>query len=150
MITFWTVFVIRGSYTRDVFNIEAIEVLKGPSAVLFGRGSTGGAINQISKTPRLEPLYTSTVSVGTGQLLRGTADIDQPLSKTMAIRVNLLAHSQNFVDRNEAQAQRFGFAPSITFGLGDTNATDVELPGANRGQYSRLRHPLSVWSAGAC
>src|SRR5262245_63587847 len=36
----------------------------------------------------------------------------------MAIRVNLLAHSQNFVDRNEAHAQRFGFAPSITFGLG--------------------------------
>ena len=58
------------------------------------------------------------MSVGTGQLLRGTADIDQPLSKTMAIRVNLLAHSQNFVDRNEAHAQRFGFAPSITFGLG--------------------------------
>jgi catecholate siderophore receptor len=108
----------QGSYTRDVFNLESIEVLKGPSAVLFGRGSTGGAINQISKTPRLEPLYTGTVSVGTGQLYRGTADIDQPLSKTTAIRVNLLAHSQNFVDRNEAHAQRFGFAPSITFGLG--------------------------------
>ena len=108
----------QGSYTRDVFNIESIEVLKGPSAVLFGRGSTGGAINQISKTPRLEPLYTGTVSLGTGQLYRGTADIDQPLSKTMAIRVNLLAHSQNFVDRDVAQAQRFGFAPSITFGLG--------------------------------
>ena len=108
----------QGSYTRDVFNIESIEVLKGPSAVLFGRGSTGGAINQISKTPRLEPLYTGTVSLGTGQLYRGTADIDQPLSKTMAIRVNLLAHSQNFVDRDVAQAQRFGFAPSIAFGLG--------------------------------
>jgi catecholate siderophore receptor len=108
----------QGSYTRDVFNIEAIEVLKGPSAVLFGRGSTGGAINQTSKTPRLEPLYTGTVSLGNGQLLRGTADINQPLSKTVAIRVNLLAHSQNFVDRDEAHAQRFGFAPSITFGLG--------------------------------
>jgi catecholate siderophore receptor len=108
----------QGSYTRDVFNIEAIEVLKGPSAVLFGRGSTGGAINQISKIPRLEPLYSATLSVGTGQLLRGTADIDQPLSKTSALRVNLLAHDQEFVDRNEAHAQRFGFAPSIAFGLG--------------------------------
>jgi catecholate siderophore receptor len=45
----------QGSYTRDVFNIESIEVLKGPSAVLFGRGSTGGAINQTSKTPDLNP-----------------------------------------------------------------------------------------------
>jgi catecholate siderophore receptor len=108
----------QGSYTRDVFNLEAIEVLKGPSAVLFGRGSTGGAINQISKTPRLEPLYTASVSVGTGQLLRGTADINQPLSKSVALRVNLLAHDSETVDRNEAHTQRFGLAPSITFGLG--------------------------------
>jgi catecholate siderophore receptor len=108
----------QGSYTRDVFNIESIEVLKGPSAVLFGRGSTGGAINQVSKTPQLEPLYTASVSVGTGQLLRGTADINQPLSKTIAIRATLLAHDAETVDRNEAEAKRFGFAPSITFGLG--------------------------------
>jgi len=86
--------------------------------VLFGRGSTGGAINQISKSPRLEPLYTGTLSVGTGQLLRGTADIDQPLSKTVALRVTLLAHDAKTVDRNEAEAKRFGFAPSIAFGLG--------------------------------
>ena len=108
----------QGSYTRDVFNLESIEVLKGPSAVLFGRGSTGGAINQVSKTPRLEPLYTASVSVGTGQLLRGTADINQPLSKTVAIRATLLAYDAETVDRDEAEAQRFGFAPSITFGLG--------------------------------
>ena len=75
-------------------------------------------INQISKTPRLEPLYTASVSVGTGQLLRGTADINQPLSKSVALRVNLLAHDSETVDRNEAHAQRFGLAPSITFGLG--------------------------------
>ena len=68
----------QGSYTRDIFNIESIEVLKGPSALLFGRGSTGGAINQISKLPRLEPLYSGTLSVGNGLLLRGTADIGQP------------------------------------------------------------------------
>ncbi len=86
--------------------------------MLFGRGSTGGAINQISKSPRLEPLYTGTLSVGTGQLLRGTADIDQPLSKTVALRVTLLAHDAKTVDRNEAEAKRFGFAPSIAFGLG--------------------------------
>jgi catecholate siderophore receptor len=108
----------QGSYTRDIFNIESIEVLKGPSAVLFGRGSTGGAINQTSKTPQLEPLYTASVSVGTGQLLRGTADINQPLTKSVALRVNLLAHDSETVDRNEAHAQRFGLAPSITFGLG--------------------------------
>src|SRR6185503_6835221 len=51
----------QGSYFRDLFNIEAIEVLKGPSAVFFGRGSTGGVINQVSKFPRLEPLYSGTL-----------------------------------------------------------------------------------------
>jgi catecholate siderophore receptor len=41
----------QGSYTRDIFNLESIEVLKGPSSVFFGRGSTGGIVNQISKSP---------------------------------------------------------------------------------------------------
>src|SRR5581483_1985106 len=43
-------------YTRDSFDLQSIEVLRGPSAVLFGRGSTGGAINQVSKAPLLKPL----------------------------------------------------------------------------------------------
>ena len=47
----------QGSYFRDVFNLEAVEVLKGPSALYFGRGTTGGIINQVSKLPRLESLY---------------------------------------------------------------------------------------------
>jgi catecholate siderophore receptor len=42
-------------YTRDSFDLDSVEVLKGPSAVLFGRGSTGGAINQVSKAPFLTP-----------------------------------------------------------------------------------------------
>ena len=109
----------QGSYTRDVFNLESIEVLKGPSAVLFGRGSTGGAINQVSKIPRLEPLYTATAECGHRATLRGTADIDQPLSKTVGYSSQFAgARCQDFVDRNEAEAKRFGFAPSIAFGLG--------------------------------
>ena len=40
-----------GQYTRDTFDLESVEVLKGPSSVLFGRGSTGGVINQVTKTP---------------------------------------------------------------------------------------------------
>ena len=43
-------------YNRDSFNLEAVEVVKGPSATLFGRGSTGGAINQVSKSPSLASL----------------------------------------------------------------------------------------------
>ena len=55
-------------YNRDSFNLEAIEVLKGPSAILFGRGSTGGAINQVTKAPTLAPLYAGTLMGGTNRL----------------------------------------------------------------------------------
>ena len=74
-------------------------------------------INQISKTPRLEP-HTASVSVGTGQLLRGTADINQPLSKSVALRVNLLAHDSETVDRNEAHAQRLAWRHPLLLALG--------------------------------
>src|SRR3990170_6753803 len=108
----------QGSYFRDIFNIEAIEVLKGPSSQYFGRGSTGGAINQVSKVPQVTPGYGGTFSLGTGIYLRGTADINQPVSPTTAFRINLMAHKDDIVGRGVAEQQRLGFAPSISFGLG--------------------------------
>ena len=120
----------QGSYTRDIFNIESIEVLKGPSAVFFGRGSTGGVINQVTKSPRLEPLYSGTLSVGNGLLLRGTGDVNQPFSKTAALRVNLMAHQEKVVDRDEIELQRFGLAPSIDVWSRHTDAVHLELFGA--------------------
>jgi catecholate siderophore receptor len=107
-----------GSYFRDIFNIESIEVLKGPSSQYFGRGSTGGAINQVSKVPQPTPGYGGTFSPGDGLYLRGTADINQPITPTIAFRVNLMAHKDDIVGRDIAEQKRLGFAPSITFGLG--------------------------------
>ena len=63
-------------YVRDPFNLESIEVLKGPSATLFGRGSTGGAVNQVSKAPQLEAFRSLVADVGTNDEYRGTLDID--------------------------------------------------------------------------
>jgi catecholate siderophore receptor len=108
----------QGSYFRDIFNIEAIEVLKGPSSQYFGRGSTGGAINQVSKVPQVTPGYGGTFSLGTGIYLRSALDINQPVSATTAFRVNLMAHKDDIVGRDVAEQERLGFAPSISFGLG--------------------------------
>ena len=108
----------QGSYFRDIFNIESIEVLKGPSSQYFGRGSTGGAINQVSKVPQLTPSYGGNFSLGNGIYLRGTADINQPITPTIALRVNLMAHKDDIVGRDIAEQERLGFAPSISFGLG--------------------------------
>lgn len=108
----------QGSYFRDIFNIESIEVLKGPSSQYFGRGSTGGAINQVSKVPQLLPSYGGTLSLGNGIYLRGTADINQPITPTIALRLNAMVHKDDIVGRDVAEQKRLGFAPSITFGLG--------------------------------
>jgi catecholate siderophore receptor len=108
----------QGSYFRDIFNVESIEVLKGPSSQYFGRGSTGGAINQVSKVPQVAPSYGGTLSLGDGIYLRGTADVNQPITPTIALRINLMAHKDDIVGRDVAEQQRLGFAPSISFGLG--------------------------------
>ena len=105
-------------YTRDSFDLDQVEVLKGPSAVLFGRGSTGGVINQVSKAPTLAPLYSGTAAVGTNSLLRGTADVNQPLSPDSAIRLNAMDESSDVADRDVAHNERWGFAPSYAIGLG--------------------------------
>jgi catecholate siderophore receptor len=108
----------QGTYFRDTFNIENVEVLKGPASIYFGRGSTGGIINQVSKAPRLEGFYDGTASVGSGPYFRGTTDINQPLSPTIALRVNAMAQHADIVDRDHVKVTRQGFAPTLTLGLG--------------------------------
>ena len=110
-----------GSYFRDSFNFESVEVLKGPSSTYFGRGSTGGVINQVSKTPRLDSGYNGIFSAGSGLLLRGTIDVNQPIPRVLpnaAFRINLMAQRADVVERDKIEGKRVGFAPSISFGLG--------------------------------
>ncbi len=107
-----------GSYYRDPFNLESIEVLQGPSSVIFGRGSTGGVINQVSKTPAPDPLRRLHINAGNADTQRVTADLSQPVSllnRSGAIRLNLLGHRGDFPGRDGAYTERYGIAPSIRF-----------------------------------
>jgi catecholate siderophore receptor len=108
----------QGSYFRDSFNLQSVEVAKGPSSSYFGRGSTGGLVNQVSKTPQLAAAYSGILSAGNGSFGRATADLNQPLSATSAVRLNLVVQDSEVVDRDEVETQRLGFAPSIAFGIG--------------------------------
>jgi len=105
-------------YNRDSFNLEAVEVVKGPSATLFGRGSTGGAINQVSKSPSLAPLAAMTAEVGTNDAYRGTLDVDQPIGPNAAIRLNAMGESSAVAERDDVKNRRWGLAPSLALGLG--------------------------------
>jgi catecholate siderophore receptor len=107
-----------GAYARDSFNYEEVQVLKGPSGLMFGRGTTGGAINTISKTPFLQDRYSAAVEGGSGGHVRATADLNYALSDTAAVRLNLMYTDTGVVDRDFAHSTRWGIAPMITLGLG--------------------------------
>jgi catecholate siderophore receptor len=106
-------------YNRDTFDLQQVEVLKGPSATLFGRGSTGGVINQVSKAPGLEPFRTLMADVGSNDEFRAELDVDQPLSATSAVRLNAMGESSSVADRDFVQNRRWGVAPAATFGIGE-------------------------------
>ncbi|MGH7399834.1 MAG: TonB-dependent receptor [Candidatus Rokuibacteriota bacterium] len=106
-----------GQYARDTFNLEAIEVLKGPSSVMFGRGSTGGIINQVSKTPKLTPFYELSGTVGSGPQGRVSVDVNQPIGSSGALRLNLMGFKGETPGRDYIEQERLGAAPSFGIGL---------------------------------
>ncbi len=110
-----------GSYYRDPFYLDSIEVLKGPAGIVFGRGSTGGVVNQVVKAPTLEGFTAFGGAVGTDFTKRMTLDYDRALPEIApgaAFRVNILAHNSNVAGRDVVENTRFGFAPSLAFGIG--------------------------------
>ena len=110
-----------GYYARDPFDDERVEVLEGPSAILFGQGSTGGVINQVSKAPTLNPLLQGSASVGSDDLQRATIDLDTPLAQMAtgaALRLNAMGDHYAVADRDEVHGDRWGVAPSLALGLG--------------------------------
>jgi catecholate siderophore receptor len=109
-------------YTRDDFDLQSIEVLKGPAAVLFGRGSTGGAINQVSKAPLMTPFADVSTEIGTNDLYRATADLDTPISQTAALRLNLMGQSSDVAERDDVRNRRWGVAPAVAFSLGEQDS----------------------------
>jgi catecholate siderophore receptor len=112
-----------GVFTRDAFNYETVQVMKGPSSASFGMGTTGGAINTVSKTPFLADEISGTAGIGTDRYWRATADGNFVIGDTSAIRLNAMFHSADAPDRDHVGSTRFGFAPSIGFGIG----TDTEF-----------------------
>lgn len=113
-----------GGQTREIFALETIEVLKGPSGAFDGRGSGGGSINLVTKQPKAENFVGGSVGLGTDQYRRATADANYLLSDDVAIRLNAMVHSADTPGRDDVDVKRWGFAPSITLGMNSpTSAT---------------------------
>ena len=117
-----------GSYYRDSFDFEQVEVLEGPAGVQFGRGSTGGVINQISKVPAADKFVNIDTQFGTDLTRRVTADINEPLPDVgggSAFRLNAMATEGGVAGRPYAENRRFGIAPSIAFGMNSPTKVTV-------------------------
>ncbi len=116
-----------GIYFRDPFNLESVEVAKGPASVYSGRGSTGGNINQVSKAPRLGGFSNIDLTIGSDRTRRATVDLNHPLDATSALRLNLLAHQSQIEGRDFVENERYGFAPSLALGLGTPTRVTIGL-----------------------
>ena len=114
-----------GAQTREIFNLEQVEISKGPDSVYFGRGGGGGSINLVTKAPRLENFAEGSLSVGTAENLRATADGNWAFSEHGAFRLNVMGDKGNVPGRDDAvDFHKWGVAPSLALGLGTaTRAT---------------------------
>jgi catecholate siderophore receptor len=130
-------------YYRDLYNIDSVEALKGPNAMIFGRGGSGGVINRVSKQPTWTPVREVSATVGSWANRRVTADVGQPISDTAAFRVNAMVEDSNSY-RDSVETRRHGINPTFAFRPGrdtslvfgfehfrDERTADRGVPGFN-------------------
>ena len=100
-------------YYRDLYNLEQVEVLKGPNAMIFGRGGGGGVINRVTKEPTFSPIREITIQGGSFGSKRLTADFDQPLGRKAGVRLNgMYENSDSF--RRFVNLDRRGISSGLT------------------------------------
>lgn len=104
---------------RDTFNLEQVEVIKGPDSVYSGRGGAGGSINMVSKAPKATDFTEATAQIGTDSNYRATIDSNWRLADKAAFRLNVMGNKGDVPGRDDAvNFERWGVAPSLMLGVG--------------------------------
>jgi catecholate siderophore receptor len=106
-------------YFRDFYNIDRVEVLKGPNAMIFGRGGGGGIINRVLKRPTQTPYRAFTGSVDNWGDFRLTGDVDQPLSSILDVRLDAMVEGGGSF-RDHTELHRYGINPTAAIVSGST------------------------------
>jgi catecholate siderophore receptor len=106
-------------YFRDLYNAERIEVLRGPNAMIFGRGGGGGVVNRVTKRSSLRA-YRELAAQGDSEGgFRLTGDLDQPLGESIGLRLNgVYENGESF--RRSVELERYGANPVLGASFGDT------------------------------
>ena len=116
-----------GAATRDIFNLESVEIVKGPSGGDIGRGASSGYINLVTKQAGLENFTGGTLGWNTGKNARATLDMNRKINDDSGFRLNAMVQGGGVHGRNEVENNGFAIAPSFATGLG--TPTRVYLSG---------------------
>lgn len=113
-------------YDRDTFNFDRVEVIRGSASMLFGRGSTGGAVNQVSKVPRLIDEHQVDVTVGSHNFLRVMGDFNIHTGENAALRLNVMGNTASN-DGTGSSIRKGGVAGAYRWGIGERDEFTASL-----------------------
>jgi catecholate siderophore receptor len=113
-------------YERDTFNLDRLEVLRGSASMLFGRGSTGGAVNQVSKQPRAMDEHEISTTLGSHNYRRITGDFNLHTGENAALRINAMVTEADNNGAGSSLSKR-GVAATYRLGIGTQDEFAVGL-----------------------
>lgn len=131
---------------RDTFNLDRVEVLKGSASMLFGKGSTGGVVNQVNKQPFLMDQNEVNVTAGSGQMRRVTGDFNKQTGERSAVRLNLMDHQ---ADNWGAKVDKKGVAASYRWGIGERDEYALGLYHLETNGRPLYNHPWLIHTGSA-
>lgn len=123
---------------RDTFNDDRIEVLKGSASMLFGKGSTGGVVNQVTKMPFLYNQNEVSYTIGSGREHRLTGDFNIVTGENAALRLNAMVHD---ADNWGAKQTKKGIAPTFSWGIGTRDEFTIGLYHMESSSRPLFNHP---------
>lgn len=143
-------------YFRDLYNVDRVEVLKGPNAMAFGRGGTGGAINRVTRQADWRKSAEATVQAGSWDRRRVTLDLGDAVSGTLAVRASAMAEDSGSF-RDDVRLRRRGVNPAVAVRIGegtllhadfehfeDERVTDRGIPSQATASADGRRRPVQV------
>lgn len=113
-------------YDRDTFNLDRIELLRGSASMLFGRGSTGGAVNMVNKVPRLIDEHQVDITLGSHQHHRVVGDFNIRAGESAAVRINAMSTTADNNGSGSSLDKR-GIAAAYRWGIGERDEFSVAL-----------------------
>lgn len=102
---------------RDLYNIERLEVFRGPNAMIFGRGGIGGVINRVTRIADWRPRIDGRIEAGSYRFRRGSIDVGRPLGDTVALRLTGVWQDAGGF-RDDTHFDRWGLNPTVSFRAG--------------------------------